>query len=306
MIINDEGLKTLYTAFNAAFTKGNLAAKSRYRDVAMVIQSSSSSEEYGWLGQFPKLREWIGDRQVKNLQLSKYAVVNKLFESTVSVPRTSIEDDKYGVYSPIMQQMGQSAAEHPDELIFALLAAGLTINGYDGVPFFSSLHKTHVGTADETTFVNLHGAGGEGPAWFLLDTTKAIRPLIFQERIPYDLTPLTNPNDPNVFWKDEYIYGVRGRANAGFGLWQLAAASKAALTPDNYAYVRSEMSALVGESFKPLGITPNVMVVPPSLEKEARTVLFSDTIAVTEGESVVAVSNPWKGTADLIVSPWLN
>lgn len=313
MIINEEGLATLHTAFNAAFTRGKFGAKSTYRDVAMVVPSTDTAEEYGWLGQMPRLRKWIGDRQVKNLSLSKYSIVNELFELTVGVPRTSIEDDKYGIYSPIMQQMGQSAAEHPDELIYSLLAAGFTTNGYDGVPFFSASHKIHEGTSLEATVSNLTVAQGEeetGPAWFMFDTSKAIRPLIFQERVPYDFTPLTNKNDPNVFWKDQYVYGVRARANAGFGLWQLAAACTGPLTGDNYAAIRAEMSSLKGEEGKPLGIAPNVLVVPPSLESDARTILFADNIASTvSGETSVfssmAVSNPWKGTASLIVSPWL-
>lgn len=299
MIVNEAGLATLYTAFNAAFTKGQTGAKSTYRDIAMVVPSTAGSEDYGWLGQFPKLRKWIGDRQVKNLALSKYSVENELFELTVGVPRTSIEDDKYGIYSPIMQQMGQSAGEHPDELIYSLLGSGFTANGYDGVPFFSAAHKINAGTDGETTVSNL--IDGEGDAWFLLDTSKAIRPLLFQERIPYKFTPMTSDNDPNVFWKDQYVYGVRARANAGFGLWQLAAASKATLDFTAYTNMREAMSKLKGDEGRPLGIVPNVLVVPPSLEMMARKLLFADIV----GMDGVAVSNPWKGTASLIVSPWL-
>lgn len=63
---------------------------------------------------------------------------------------------------------------------------------------------------------------GSQPAWFLIDTSRSIKPFIFQERSPYELTNLVNPTDENVFMRDEYLYGVRARANAGFGIWQLA------------------------------------------------------------------------------------
>ncbi|WP_261945385.1 Mu-like prophage major head subunit gpT family protein [Paenibacillus melissococcoides] len=35
--------------------------------------------------------------------------------------RNDIEDDTIGLYNPIVQDMGQSAAAHPDELVFGLL-----------------------------------------------------------------------------------------------------------------------------------------------------------------------------------------
>ncbi len=50
-----------------------------------------AKNSYGWLGQFPKIREWIGDRTIMNLAAHSYVVVNRKFESTISVDRTAIE-----------------------------------------------------------------------------------------------------------------------------------------------------------------------------------------------------------------------
>ena len=38
-----------------------------------------------------------------------YEIENNPFESTVNVPRDDIEDDEYGVYGPLMEQMGNAA-----------------------------------------------------------------------------------------------------------------------------------------------------------------------------------------------------
>nr|WP_255327039.1 Mu-like prophage major head subunit gpT family protein [Pseudomonas aeruginosa] len=89
-----------------------------------MIPSTTASNTYGWLGQFPKLREWIGQRVIKDMAAQGYQITNKLFESTVGVKRTDIEDDNLGVYGPLMQEMGRAAGAHPDELVFALLKAG--------------------------------------------------------------------------------------------------------------------------------------------------------------------------------------
>jgi phage major head subunit gpT-like protein len=59
-------------------------------------------------------------------------------------------------------------------------------------------------------------------AWYLLDVARPIRPFIFQRRTEPEFTLLNLANDSNVFWQDQYSYGVRLRGNAGYGLWFMA------------------------------------------------------------------------------------
>lgn len=307
MLINAANLDSLFTAFNAAFTKGFAGGTTAYRDIAMVVPSSTEEETYGWLGLFPKMREWIGDRVVQNLVAHGYAIKNRLFESTLSVARTKIEDDRYGVFAPILEEMGKSAAEHPDELIFSLLPQGFTTPCYDRQYFFDTDHPVKNGAGEVVSVSNIQA--GTAPAWFLLDCSRVIKPMVYQERLPYRLTPMTGEGHGNVFWKDEYIYGVRARSNAGFGLWQLAYASKAELTAEAYEAARAAMMDLRGDEGRPLGIRPNVLVVPTALEGAAMRLLNNGTRIVTVGEApnpqVVAVQNEWAGTAKPLVSPWL-
>jgi phage major head subunit gpT-like protein len=86
-----------------------------------MVPSSTSEQKYGWLGKITKFREWLGERQVQNLLAHDYSIKNKTFENTVGVDRDEIEDDQYGVYKPVFEQLGQDAATHPDELVFELL-----------------------------------------------------------------------------------------------------------------------------------------------------------------------------------------
>lgn len=57
MHINNANLKTLYTAFNAAFKAGLGQAASQYGQIATTVPSTTGTEEYGWLGALPGLRE---------------------------------------------------------------------------------------------------------------------------------------------------------------------------------------------------------------------------------------------------------
>lgn len=59
-------------------------------------------------------------------------------------------------------------------------------------------------------------------AWYLLATNEPLKPLILQMRKKPKFTALTKDDDPNVFLKKKYLYGVDGRWNAGFGFWQMA------------------------------------------------------------------------------------
>lgn len=58
--------------------------------------------------------------------------------------------------------------------------------------------------------------------WFLLCTSRSVKPLIFQTRVPIEFTALDKNDDEGVFIRNQYLYGVYARYNAGFGLWQMA------------------------------------------------------------------------------------
>jgi phage major head subunit gpT-like protein len=57
---------------------------------------------------------------------------------------------------------------------------------------------------------------------YMFDTSFALKPFIFQDRLSPELASKTDPTDDNVFMKNKYLYGVYARYGMGFGLWQLA------------------------------------------------------------------------------------
>lgn len=141
MIINGTNLRGIYVGFNTLFNKAFNEVKPQYEMIATVTPSTTESETYGWLGDIPGMREWLGEREIQNLSGSDYTVKNKDFELTVGIPRNAIEDDKLGLYSPSIQMLGQSAAKHPDKLVFTLLPGGFTSLCYDKKAFFATDHK---------------------------------------------------------------------------------------------------------------------------------------------------------------------
>ena len=62
--------------------------------------------------------------------------------------------------------------------------------------------------------------------WFVLSTKGVIKPVILQSRTPVEFAALEADSESG-FMRDQYIYGVRARYNAGYGLWQMAYGSQA-------------------------------------------------------------------------------
>jgi phage major head subunit gpT-like protein len=65
-------------------------------------------------------------------------------------------------------------------------------------------------------------------AWFVLDTTKPIKPFLFQERkAPVFVNQIDMASD-NVFNRRMYAFGAEARGASGYGFWQLCVGSTGA------------------------------------------------------------------------------
>ena len=194
MIVTPSSIKALMTSFRKDFQGGLDGAPSQYQKIAMTVPSSSKSNTYGWLGNAPQLREWVGARVVNQMAASAYTVANKTYEGTVGISRDDFEDDNLGVYSPMFSELGRSAAVQPDELVFGLLKDGFNQACYDGQNFFDTEHPVYpkvdgTGTAKSVANVYQQAADWTGDSWYLLDCSRAIKPLIFQDRRKAELSP---------------------------------------------------------------------------------------------------------------------
>ncbi|MCK5772040.1 Mu-like prophage major head subunit gpT family protein [Algiphilus sp.] len=297
MILNAQNLRNLFVAYDAAFQLGFREAPTDWNKIATEVPSVTAENHYAWLGQMPGLREWIGDRQIKQMASHDYRVKNKKFESTVGVGRDPIEDDTYGVYKPLMQEMGYGAATHPDELVFTLLKNGETELCYDGQPYFDADHP--VGREGEGGVVSVsnHG-GGSGSPWYLLNTRRALKPLLFQKRRNYDFRSLNRLDDDHVFRTDEFVFGVDARVNAGFGFWQMAYLSKQTLNSANFNAAFAAMQSFKSDEGRPLNSTPSLLVCGPTLRDAALETVKAE-------RNAAGATNVNRNAVDVLVTPWL-
>jgi phage major head subunit gpT-like protein len=296
MLVNSANLDGLRVGFKTNFQGGLGQASTMHSRVSTAIPSSVKKQSYGWLGKIPNVRKWVGPRAVQNLEQHDYSITEEPWELTVSVDRDDIETDNLGIYGPLFTEMGQSTGSHWDMLVFQALLAGFSTNCYDGQSFFDTDHPVLDKDGTETSVANTDG--GSGTPWFLLDASRAIKPIILQKRKDFQFVAKDKLTDGNVFDNNEFVYGADARGNVGYGFWQFAWGSKQTLNAANYAIARAALSGMKGDHGRPLGIMPNLLVVPPSQESAARKLLNSEYGAGGE-------TNEWKGTAELLIVPWL-
>lgn len=298
MLITPATLNLLAQGFNAAFRRGIDAAQPTFDQVVMRVQSTGSAENYGWMKDLPGMREWVGKRLIHNLESVPYTVKNRHFEHTIGVNADDIEDDKLGIYSNMFASQGEVAATHPDGMVWGLLPDGFAAKGFDGQFFFDTDHVTYNDAGAEVSWSNTGGGAGNG--WFLLDLSRTYsRPLVFQERTSVRFTRKNRAEDDNAFMENQYLFGCDARYEAAYGFHQLAYGSKQALDATAYEAARIALASQRRPDGSKLAVKGTHLVVGTSNEAAARTLLNAEQI--NGGDS-----NIWRGTAQLIVCPWLD
>lgn len=138
MDITPSVLQPFFQQLDTRFQAGYREAPTFWQQVATMIPSSTEQNVYGWMDFVPQLRQWIGERYVRNLVARGLTVTNLTFELTEEVSRDKIADDQFAVYGPKFYMMGRAAAIWPDRQIMNAILANA--GGYDGVAFFSASH----------------------------------------------------------------------------------------------------------------------------------------------------------------------
>lgn len=273
--ITPELLNSVFKGFKTSFQKGFSGYTPMWQQLATLVPSANREETYGWMGDMPKMREWIGDRVINGLKAHGYSIRNRKFENTIGVSRDDIEDDSVGLYAPRFEMLGQATAQHPDEIIFLEIVKGAFANKcYDGQSFFDTDHP--VGPAGNITPVSNMQAGA-GEPWMLLALNRPLKPFIFQRRRDYDFQRKEDANtSDHVFMRDEYVYGVDARVAAGYGFWQMGFGSKATLDATNLRAAYTAMTSFTDDYGRPLGIVPTHLMVGNTNHFAGRDILLAE------------------------------
>lgn len=101
--------------------------------------------------------------------------------------------------------------------------------------------------------------------------------------------------DGQYFYDTDHPVGSSTKSNKGTAA--LSAATTAAALA-SYGAARTAIMTFTDDESRPLGLIPNLLEVPPALETVGKLICENDKLT---DES----PNPYKGTAVLLVNPWL-
>lgn len=294
MLISQTSLQALRTGFNTQFNNGLALAAPISEPLVTTVTSATKVETYGFLGDLPIFRKWLGEKRIRSLAEKAYALTNDDFEATIGIHKNKIADDNLGLYGPIVAGWGKDAGQLKDSLSFDALKYGHQRPCYDGQNYFDTEHP--MGKDDAATS-NMSGADAVQP-WFLVDLSKPLKPILYQNRQAPTFDMVTDPKDSHVFKTGEYLMGGEARGAAGYTLWHLAHRSTAALDAAGYETAKTAMAALTNDEGEPLGIKPTHIVFGSSNSAAAKTLFAAQNKAGGE-------SNIYFGEVALIEAPRL-
>lgn len=277
MQITIENLESLRTGFKTDFQDGLPKSEPTFEAFATPVTSSTKLETYGFLGDFPIFRRWVGEKHVKAMEEKSYILTNEDFEVTRGIKKKQIVDDNLGLYSALIRGWGDSAGALKDRLCYEALANGHVRPCYDGQNFFDTEHP--VGNA----LVSNMSGDGSGNPWYLIDASQALKPVIMQVRQEPELMMVVDPQDSHVVLTGEFLISAEARAAAGYTFWQLGHRCTAALNQANYVAAYQAMEALTDDEGEPLGLRATHVIVGKSNKSAARTLFKKANL--TGGES---------------------
>src|ERR1700722_15770430 len=125
MEISAANPNALFTGFAVIFQRGFETPPSYYEQIASIVRSGSRQTTYPWLGRTTKFREWLRSPVGQALAAPAHPIGNKKFEDTGGIDRNDVEEDTYGVYEPVIEQLGWDTKVHPDMLLFSTIKAAV-------------------------------------------------------------------------------------------------------------------------------------------------------------------------------------
>ena len=158
MIVNRANIESVFINLKTTFNKAFDAAPAVWQETTMLVPSGSGQNDYAWLSRFPKMRKWLGDKVIKDLEAFKYTVVNDDWEATIEVDRNDIDDDNVGIYAPQAQEAGYSAKQLPDELDATLKNNAFATDCFDGQYFYDNDHDVAGASVSNVSAVALSAA----------------------------------------------------------------------------------------------------------------------------------------------------
>lgn len=317
MDINRHNLDTVFRNLRADWRNAYATRETARAEAASIstnVPMSTATIRFDFLADHPEFREWVDQRRMHEYASKQYTVDYKEWELTLRMKMRDVRDDNIGLYSVQAQAGGEAAANLMPREVFGALPDGLTRTCYDGQFFFDTDHPVGIG-ADATTASNLDSGGG-GNYWYLLDTSRTIKPILWLNREDPNFVTKGNASDDNVFFDREILFGGYAAGAAHYGMWQCAYASNQTLTMTNLEAAWNAMIDFRGDRLndagtrrKKLGIRPDTLIVTQGADESRASILANHDRIPSADDPLqggdTTVPNRMKGRFRVLPVTWL-
>lgn len=149
------GLLTSRAIIGTFYARLEQGAAGWVDQIAMYIGSDQNSEQYGWLGQSPSMREWVGERLINQLRTNGMSIDNKKFESTLEVDIDDLKFDKSGQVLVRINELADRTNMQYAKLLSTLKQDGTTKVCYDGQYFYDTDHTEGNNQTNQSNKINI-------------------------------------------------------------------------------------------------------------------------------------------------------
>ena len=158
-VVNSSTISSINVSYDMAFADGMGSAVDDWSDLAGEYPSSTEETIYPWMLGIGTMEEWTGEKHHEDLAAVGYRLKNKDWSQGIEVDRNKIEDDQYGIYTPMLADLGYVAKDFINIRVNKLLQSYLTQGfAFDGKRFFATDHPVHPNKAELSTYSNLRTA----------------------------------------------------------------------------------------------------------------------------------------------------
>lgn len=115
-----------------------------YPRIATVVMTDKLLNREIWLNAVPNMHLWEGPRQISRISAESLPIVTRPHSNAIAISRSDIMNDQLGLYSPMVDKLADTYPFALDDLVIAMLAAGVagTALGttYDGQNLIDTDH----------------------------------------------------------------------------------------------------------------------------------------------------------------------
>src|SRR5262249_49045631 len=126
--LNSEKVSAFLVGINTVFNSAYAGARARaqWMKIATEVPSTGPVEKYPFYGAPPRPVDWKGTRDIAKLRAQAYSLENRDRAIGVEVNLNDIDDDKFSIYGPAIQQLADGSNEDQERLVFQALADSFT------------------------------------------------------------------------------------------------------------------------------------------------------------------------------------